>query len=533
MPKNKLIVESLTKSSTINIAIDTLKKKKQAIVFVASKASAEKQAMDISKSVKLNQYSDDEVIYFENLSEKILHALSNPTTQCKRLSECIKKGIAFHHSGLTSEQRSLIEDSFRENKIRIICSTPTLAAGLDLPAFRTILNSLKRYGNYGMSYIPVMEYKQMAGRAGRPGKEDYGEAIIIATNEKQKEEIKTLFIDGEVEDIQSKLAVEPVLRTYLLSLISTGIVKTKKQIFSFFGKTFWAHQFNDTDYLHMIIEKMIFLLKELKFIETEKNSEKTDSYFKSADKIIDESYKPTKLGARVSQLYLDPLTANQIIQMISKLEELKQNDKLHDISYVQMICSTLEMRPYIRLKNKDWNDVQDKLIELREHLVQKEPELYEDEYDDFFDQFKTALMLLDWINESTEQQILDKFQIRPGEIKFKTDNADWILYSAVEIAKIIEKKDIISDLEKVRIRVKNGVKAELLSLLKIKGIGRVRARRLFAHGFRTSDDVNKINSDELKKILGEKTATKLINPEGKKETKEIKKIKNQNLNDFF
>ena len=67
-----------------------------------------------------------------------------------------------------------------------------------------------------MDWIPVLEYLQMAGRAGRPEYEKEGQSIIIASDEDQKEEVYDKYILGQPEEIYSKLAVEPVLRTYLL-----------------------------------------------------------------------------------------------------------------------------------------------------------------------------------------------------------------------------------------------------------------------------------------------------------------------------
>ena len=154
------------------LAQDTLDKNKQAIVFTASRASAEKTAEELSKLT---------TVQLLDLSQKVLKSISSPTKQCRRLSNCIKKGMAFHHSGLTSQQKDLIEEEFKKGTIKIICATPTLAAGLSLPAFRVILKSLKRYsGRRGMDWIPVLEYYQMAGRAGRPEYESFGEAIAIA-----------------------------------------------------------------------------------------------------------------------------------------------------------------------------------------------------------------------------------------------------------------------------------------------------------------------------------------------------------------
>jgi len=199
----------------IDISLDTIDKGKQALVFVSTKRSAEKSAEDLSRKIK--QTSPE----LHKLSERILKALSSPTKQCRRLAMCIQKGMAFHHAGLAPKQREIIEDGFRDNHVKIICCTPTLAAGVDLPAFRTILKDVKRYGRRGLQYIPVLEYLQMAGRSGRPKYDKWGEAILIANNEGDSEELTERYIHGEPEPILSKLAVEPVLRTYLLSLIAS------------------------------------------------------------------------------------------------------------------------------------------------------------------------------------------------------------------------------------------------------------------------------------------------------------------------
>ena len=99
----------------------------------------------------------------------------------KNLHMCVENGSAFHHAGLISEQRKLIEDGFRKGIIKVIAATPTLAAGLNLPARRVIIKGFRRYDvNFGQVPIPVLEYKQMAGRAGRPRLDPYGESVLVA-----------------------------------------------------------------------------------------------------------------------------------------------------------------------------------------------------------------------------------------------------------------------------------------------------------------------------------------------------------------
>ena len=132
-------VEQKTEEPFIDIVLDTIEKNKQALVFVNTKRSAEKCAEEISKKIKLEK---EEHL---KLAEKILNVLPKPTKQCERVAKCARKGVVFHHAGLHSEQKDLIEDAFRQGIVRIICCTPTLAAGLDLPAFRVIIKDLKRY----------------------------------------------------------------------------------------------------------------------------------------------------------------------------------------------------------------------------------------------------------------------------------------------------------------------------------------------------------------------------------------------------
>ncbi|MBS3140245.1 hypothetical protein J4479_04545 [Candidatus Woesearchaeota archaeon] len=480
------------------LALETIQLGKQALIFAPSRASAEKTAEELSKLTSL-QYPE--------FAEEILQAASTPTRQCQRLAQTIKKGIAFHHAGLLSEQKDLIEQEFRSGKIKIICATPTLAAGLSMPAFRVIIKSLKRFsGEWGMDWIPVLEYLQMAGRAGRPEYEKFGEAIVIAKDEREREEIFHRYICGVPEEIYSKLAVEPVLRTYLLSLISSGIIADENSMKEFFSNTFWAHQFGDMPALEKIMGKMISLLKEWEFIAIQDG---TNAEFVSADRLENNSQKmsATAVGRRISELYLDPLTARHLLDCLQQFHDHK-----NEFSLLQMISHTLELRPLLRVKTKEQDFIQEELVRNYKLLLEKEPSLYDPEYDEFINSIKTALFFESWIKENTEDFLLEKFDIRPGEIRVKLEAADWLLYAAEELAKIQVNPKIqanhyaVKELAKLRIRIKDGVKEELLPLLKLKNIGRIRARKMFAHGIKDLGDVKKADLATLSQLLGKKIA---------------------------
>lgn len=157
--KRVIDIGAVSSDATLNICLDTLAKGKQALVFCNTKRGAESQAERTAHAIDTNNPA------LEALSEDVLNVLASPTKQCRRLATCIRKGVAFHHAGLHAKQRELIENNFREGLIKIICSTPTLAMGLDLPAFRVVIRDLKRFGDsgaWGMQDIPVLEYHQMA-----------------------------------------------------------------------------------------------------------------------------------------------------------------------------------------------------------------------------------------------------------------------------------------------------------------------------------------------------------------------------------
>lgn len=480
-------IPSETSDTTVNICLDTLSKEKQALIFLSSKRNAEAVAERISKSLDLNN--------LDNISEKIKNSLSKPTKQCLKLAECVKKGVAFHHAGLAAKQRELIEENFREGNIKFIASTPTLAFGLNLPAFRVIIRDLKRFSRRGMAFIPVLEYHQMIGRAGRPEFEDFGEALTIASTKSELENIKETFILGEPEIIYSKLAVEPVFRTYVLSLIVSGVSRTVSDLEDFFSRSFYTKQYGDSTKVNSLIEKTISQLRNWGFIE--------GSDFLSASDL--DSLKATRLGTRVSELYLDPYTANYLIKSMKKLN----SGNFKDYAVLQIFSNTLEMRPLLNVKKSEEELIDNLLVE--NELITSEPNIYHPEYDEFYKSLKTAGFFKHWIEESSEQELLEKFNIRPGEIHSKLNIIDWLFYSTEELSRIQDLKNSVTILRRLRLRLKYGVKEELLTLLKLESIGRVRARKMYSHGIKTLKELRKTDFTTLKNILGEKIALKVKN----------------------
>jgi helicase len=213
--------------------------------------------------------------------------------------------------------------------------------------------------------------------------------------------------------------------------------------------------------------------------------------------------KSTRLGTRVSELYLDPYTADYLIKSMEQLNKKEYTD----FAILQIFSNTFEIRPLLNVKKSDEELINDLLLE--NELLFPEPNIYDPEYDEFNKTLKTAGFFNYWIDETSEQELFEKFNIRPGEIHAKLKIIDWLFYSTEELSRLTDLKKSVSLLRRLRLRLKYGVKEELLTLLKLKGVGRVRARKMYSQGIKTLRELKKTDFITLAKLLGEKTALKI------------------------
>ncbi|MBU0459553.1 MAG: hypothetical protein KJ771_01985, partial [Nanoarchaeota archaeon] len=188
----------------------------------------------------------------------------------------------------------------------------------------------------------------------------------------------------------------------------------------------------------------------------------------------------------------------------------------------QMITHTLEMRPLLRIKVKQQEYIQEQLVKNYDLLLEKEPSAFDLEYNEFMNSIKTTLFFESWIDEKDEDYLMETYDIRPGEIRVKLEIADWLLYACAELSKILDYKEVSKELRKLRIRIKHGAKEDLLHLLKLKGIGRIRARKLVTQGLKDLGDVKKIDLASLSQIIGKAIAGSVKQQLGE-EVKEVPK----------
>ena len=458
-------------SIPVSVAIDSLESGGQAIIFAETRKRAASLA---AKSVQgVFRLLDKDQKEKAKKSAIQLSKISDDTDITKNLIEMVSKGVGFHHAGLSQPIREIIEDSFKKGVIKLLVATPTLAAGVNLPARRVVLSSILRYDYDIGTNIPIsiLDYKQFCGRAGRPQYDTFGEAIIIPESGMNSDELYDHYILGTPEPINSKLFNEKALRFHILSTISTIPGMKKSELYDLFLNTLFAQNYRKST----IVFKIDVALESLEKWNLIKSK--------------NERYIATDFGKKTSILYIDPLTAIEFKNELDTLNEINTNESLKAITrhtqneynnliikFLHVISECSDFYPKLTLRKKD--------MDYFYNFVNK---YMDDDYLLFdlneYNCSRSLLGLYEWINESSERNLSDRLGIEPGDMHRIVESADWLLYTLNEFAKLFKRDEVLETLADLRIRTKYGVKQELLPLIKLEGVGRIRARALYNAGF--------------------------------------------------
>jgi helicase len=484
-------IQPFTGNPIMDIALQTLHEGGQALLFTETRRSAvqmgKRAAAVLGKVVSPKEKRSSELIAHR------IRTSGEKTRLSDMLADQVTQGAGFHHAGLHSAHRRIVEDAFREGKIKILAATPTLAAGVNLPARLVVITSHERYeAGYGRYPISVLEYKQFCGRAGRPKYDEYGEAVLIAQTDEERDALLENYVLAEPERLWSRLGVEKVLRPHVLSTIATGFAHSEEGLRDFFSSTFYAYQYGPRAIGSRLADILKYLAKE-EMIAYDKRE------------LI-----ATRFGRRVSELYIDPVSAVVIRDGL-----YRRATSPTDFSYLHLIARTPDIAPRIYPRRGEDEKLAAMAAERSDQFMCEVPDellgSFDPGYEDFLSEVKTAAVLLDWVEETSEDAILSTHRVEPGDLMRLVQIADWLLYSAYELAVLFGHKDLRKPLGQLRLRVEKGTKADVIPLLSLQGVGRVRARALHNAGFKTIEDLRKASPSELATVplIGTKLAKKI------------------------
>ncbi|MDE0266199.1 MAG: DEAD/DEAH box helicase [Thaumarchaeota archaeon] len=499
-----------TEGMPARLGIHAVSEGGQSLVFAATRASARATAVKASKRIgKL--LSDDERRALGRISSRILPArlradaagapkggrrrdgaataaaaptsaasattpASPPTELEKDLATLVSTGVAFHHAGLSERLRGIVESEFRRGSIRLLASTPTLAAGVNLPARRVVIASVSRYdARYGYNRpISVLEYKQLCGRAGRPQYDKYGEAVISATGPLY--ELLERYVDGEPEPLESGIMAEKAMRTHLLTVavLNPGIRQDDLQ--AFFSATLGGLQYPEREVEDAVGTAVEFLLEHGMIVSKGGR------------------YAATSLGRRTSGLYVDPVTASYLRNVAEGAPRggSGRRAQRHTLGFLHAVISCDEFNPRQDLLKNHYHFAESLLS--GPHRPELLSPVYAEECS------RSLLVLHDWMNERTDREIETAYKTQSGDLHRMTESAAWLAYVMREMARDAGRDDLLAELATLRTRLRSGIKEELVELASIRGVGRVRARAIYDAGLRGISDIRAASPARLATI---------------------------------
>ncbi len=469
---------------------DSLNESSQMLTFVSTRRFTESLAQNMSK--KISKYiPDGKREIFNNIAEDILDVPrrnnTQPTEVCYKLADCVKNGIAFHHAGLFDKQKEIIEEEFVNGNLLMITATPSLMYGVNLPSKNVVIRDYTRWTDQGQTNIPVFDYEQMSGRAGRPGFDTEGYSYLLAKTYDEAFNLDEYYVHGEIEVTNSKLIDnEDAVLKQIITQVSSGFAKDMDELVDFFNKTFYGFQISHT-YNTMSLG---FSDESIKY---EISSALEYLVQNGIIRITPSGLQTTPLGTLISRNNYEVKTAVKL-----KDYSTMMGDNFNPGLLIYEISKTHDM-PKINTKfraNKDnIKEVLSKNGVFVSFVSNNE---------------STAASLLEWINERKEYEIENYLKVYAASTRRASYEASNLVKYFYDICDVLGNYKFLNEIDKLASRLYYGVKEELIPLVVgIKRLGRQRARILVdTYG----DNLGNARIKDLTRIdgIGEKTAENII-----------------------
>ncbi|KAI3413771.1 hypothetical protein GPALN_011252 [Globodera pallida] len=410
---------------------------------------------------------------------------------CPVLNACIRNGVAYHHSGLSSDERQLVEGAYKSGIISVICCTSTLAAGVNLPARRVIIRS----PHVGREQLKKAQYLQMIGRAGRAGLDEKGDSIVILHHGKEAQTFKKMH-EGLVESSLSGLTDQMQLEGFFLDLIVLKLCSSLDDIYRFVGRSLFGVQHPDETELLSFVERTVQSLLSKKMVVRQE---------------VD-IFAATQIGSAAFNANLNPQMA---LDMCSDLgANLGQGIVLISHFHLLYNCVSLDVEVQV-----DWNLFYNEYLGLSSEERQlihsmglSEATLIRHIHS--HNQQKNAskgmrvyvvFMLRKIWNQKPLWEVARHFGVPRGWLQS-------VLQSAVcQSSSIVRFAERMPDLWALRSllpqmvrRLSECTRHELIPLLSIECVKLGRARQLYEKGFRTVGSIAKAEPRQLIEALGGK-----------------------------
>lgn len=465
----------------------SIEESSQILVFVSTRRFTESLATYISDKIKRNVPRHKKAA-FKEVSSRILDVPkrrgTRPTSVCLKLAESVENGIAFHHAGLFDKQKEIIEDEFRAGNLLMITATPSLMYGVNLPSKSVIIRDYTRWTSQGPQNIPVFDYEQMSGRAGRPQYDSEGFSYLIAKSQDEAYNLRDYYIYGEIESTNSKLIEnKDAIYRQIIAQIASKLAKNPEELLKFFDETFYGFQMSTNELSN------IFSYDSTEY-------EINDALeFLLQNGIIHaspEGFKATDFGMLIARSNYSVKGSVQLKEYVDRTSKLDIHQLIYNVARTpDMIGISFKGR-----KSKD--PVRDKLASKGIFAT------------DIGNDEATAAALMEWIDERTEYQIENAFHVYAAAIRRAAYDASLMVKFFKEICEVFNTYSYSEELDKLSARLYYGVKEDIISLVvSVKRLGRKRGRAIKDA---CGDDLSNVSEAELTRIegIGPKIAESIV-----------------------
>ncbi|XP_011203461.2 DNA polymerase theta isoform X1 [Bactrocera dorsalis] len=495
-----------------HLCIETLLESCSVIVFCPSKDWCENLATQLASAIQTLIRKDD--YYGKRLRaqlksdeiEEVKKQLRDiPTGLDNVLERMITFGCAFHHAGLTSEERDIIEASFKSCVLKIIVATSTLSSGVNLPARRVLI----RTPMFGGRQMSSLTYRQMIGRAGRTGKDTLGESILICTPANTR--IGQELIQADLKPIYSCLEQENSthLKRALLEVISSGVAITKEDIESFVNCTLLSaekqlsEQGKDKskdDEEHFITDALDFLI-EYEFVRLQVDSETNR-----------ESYVATRLGQACLAASMPPTDG---LILFAELQKSRRcfvlESELHAVYLVTpySVCYQLQDLDWLLFLDM-WEKLTPAMKKVGELVGVKESFLVramrgQSKLDyklmQIHKRFYTALALQELVNEVPINTVAAKYKCTRGMLQSLQQMSSTFAGIVTAFCNSLQWPTLSLVVSQFKERLFFGIHRDLIDLMRLPDLNHKRARALFDAGITTLVDLANADIFEVEKVL--------------------------------
>ncbi|XP_023656412.2 DNA polymerase theta isoform X1 [Paramormyrops kingsleyae] len=522
----------------VSLCFETIQDGNSVLLFCPSKNWCEKLADSIaceffnlqrrtaqvtegSKEVQLNPNSLPLSWNREGLQDVLAQLKRSPAGLDPVLQRTVPWRVAFHHAGLTFEERDILEGAFRQGCIKILAATSTLSSGVNLPARRVIIRTPVFNGHL----LDILTYKQMSGRAGRKGVDTKGESLLVC---KESERLKGIgLIQGSLKPISSCLVkkegegVTTSMIRAILEIIVGGVASTPEDVMSYASCTLLATSLcaenvggaepGESSAAKKLpesrgaIEACVDWLMENEFIQLQEDGDGDHKVKK---------FRPTHLGAATLSSSLSPPEALGIFADLQRAMKgfVLEND-LHilylitpvyaewtTINWYQFYC-LWESLPTSMKRVAEMVGIQESILarSVGGKITAKTEKQHRQMA--IHKRFFTTLVLLDLIDEIPLGNIARKYGCSRGQLQSLQQAASSYAGMVTVFCNRLGWHNLEILLSQFQSRLSFGVQRELCDLVRISLLNAQRARVLYSAGFVTVSEIARASAADVEKAL--------------------------------